>query len=287
VDIWRFLPYGKLTAIENMAIDEAVFRESQRHDSPPTLRFYGWETPCVSMGYFQDAVKEVDIDACRQYHYDVVRRPSGGKAVFHYNDLTYAVVAKTTYPPFTDDILGTYRVISQCIVNGLNKINIEAHMAEKTRPVSVDALETFCFSVPSRYELLVCGKKICGSAQVRSHGSFLQHGSLMMDFDPVKTQAVLLPHRDQARQIAVLAQYATSIMDQKQEAIDVSTICRALKEGFEETMHVCFVEGDLTTKEENFKNRLLTKYHNLQWNMEKSYNNTIRLTEQKNLDIYN
>jgi lipoate-protein ligase A len=184
------------------------------------------------------------------------------------------MVAKTRHPPFTNDILGTYKIINQCIVNGLHQINIKAHMAEETRSANADALETFCFSVPSRYELLVCGKKICGSAQVRSHGSFLQHGSLMMAFDPVKTQAVLLPHRDKAKQIEVLTQSATAIMDQTQEAMDISIICRALKEAFEETMHVSFTEADLTTEEKKLKKQLLNKYRDLQWNMDKCYKDT-------------
>jgi lipoate-protein ligase A len=248
-----------------MAIDEAIFRENQRRDTPPTLRFYGWINPAVSIGYFQNLSKEVDLDTCRKNHYDVVRRPTGGKAVFHDHDLTYAVIAKTKYPPFTDDILGTYQVISRCLVKGLEKIKIHAQMAEEKRAAGNESIDAFCFSVPSLHELLVQGKKICGSAQVRSHGSFLQHGSLLIGFDPAKTRDALLPHLDRDKQIGHLLKSATSVMDQTQDEIDSPTLCRVLKEGIEETLGICCIEGSLTAGEEALKDRLLKKYQDFQW----------------------
>ncbi|MBN1662618.1 MAG: lipoate--protein ligase family protein [Deltaproteobacteria bacterium] len=268
MDQWRFLSYGEFSAFENMAIDEAIFRENQCKDNPPTLRFYGWRSPSVSVGYFQDMSKEVDLEACRKNRYDVVRRPTGGKAVFHYNDLTYAIVARSRTPPFTDDILGTYKVISHCLARGLEKVNIKAQMAEKKRDIDDNAMEAFCFSVPSRYELLVDGKKICGSAQVRSHGSFLQHGSLMISFDAVKTQAVLLPHLDRDKQVSELLRSATSIADCTKVDMDVPTICCVLKEGMETALNIRLIEGQLTAGEEVLKKRLLKKYQDLRWTME-------------------
>jgi len=82
VDGWRLIPYRKFSAFENMAIDEAIFRGNQLGESPPTLRFYGWDPPAISVGYFQDVEQEVDLDYCRKNRVDIVRRPTGGKAVF-------------------------------------------------------------------------------------------------------------------------------------------------------------------------------------------------------------
>lgn len=274
MNLWRFLSFRKLSAFENMAVDEAIFRENQHQDTPPTLRFYGWSIPSVSIGYFQDISKEVDLDACRRYHYDVVRRPTGGKAVFHNDDLTYAVIAKTKNTLFTDNILGTYKVISHCIAQGLKKIKIEAQMAEKKRSLKDNTIEAFCFSVPSLHELLVAGKKICGSAQVRSHGFFLQHGSLMISFDPFKTQAVLLPHLDRDKQISELSRSVTSIKDHIHDEIDIPTICCALKEGIEATLDIRLIDGSLTVEEEALKEKLLKKYRDPQWNMEGTYKGT-------------
>lgn len=271
---WRFLPYRKLSAFENMAIDEAIFRENQLKDTPPTLRFYGWNIPSVSIGYFQDASKEVDLKACRKFGYDVVRRPTGGKAVFHYNDLTYAVISKTQNPLFTDDIIGTYRVISHCIAAGLAKLNIRAQMAEKKRGAMINSLEAFCFSVPSLHELLVNGKKICGSAQVRSRGAFLQHGSLMISFDPVKTQEVLLPHLDKDTQISELLQSVTSMIDHYRGELDIPEVCRALRDGIEDTLKIRLIDGCLTDEEEALKELLLRKYYNNEWNTDGRHSKT-------------
>ena len=97
---WRILPFQKAGAAENMAVDEAVFRESIRKKAPPTLRFYGWRVPALSIGYFQDYEKEVDDEACRRFGVEVVRRPTGGKAVLHEQELTYAVIAGADSPLF-------------------------------------------------------------------------------------------------------------------------------------------------------------------------------------------
>jgi lipoate-protein ligase A len=128
VDPWRILPFRKAGAAENMAIDEAVFRVCIRRKTPPTLRFYGWRVPALSIGCFQDYEKEVDTDACRRFGVEIVRRPSGGKAVLHEQELTYAVIAGADLPLFSQDILDTYRVISGCIAEGLSRVGIRAQM---------------------------------------------------------------------------------------------------------------------------------------------------------------
>ena len=112
-----------------MAMDEAIFRVNQRKDSLPTLRIYRWCPPSISLGYFQKIRDEVDVAACNRYHIDIVRRPTGGKAVLHENDLTYAVIAKEHNPLFTPDILGTYRIISGCIADALSELGIYAEMS--------------------------------------------------------------------------------------------------------------------------------------------------------------
>ena len=89
---WRIIPFNRFNAFENMAIDEAIFKESQKGHMPPTLRFYSWERDTVSIGYFQNAKREVNLDYCRENAIDVVRRPTGGKAVLHESDLTYSLV---------------------------------------------------------------------------------------------------------------------------------------------------------------------------------------------------
>jgi lipoate-protein ligase A len=267
---WRLLPFRQLDAFENMAIDEAIFRVNQRREIPPTLRFYGWASSTVSLGYFQDIKKEVDVEACRRHHIHVVRRPTGGKAVLHEGDLTYAIVAREGNSLFPADILGTYRVISRCIACGLAFLGIEAEMAGKSRMLDGDSLKASCFSSPSRYELLVKNRKICGSAQVRSRGVFLQHGSILMDFNPFKTCDVMLPHSDDCEgQVEQLKQSVTSILEHADQPVDIRMVCRMLMAGFEKTLGVELMQGILSAEEEEIKDNLLKrKYMNVRWNME-------------------
>jgi lipoate-protein ligase A len=268
--IWRFIPFGQLNAFENMAVDEAIFRENQHRDTPPTLRFYGWSSPSISLGYFQDTFREVAVDTCRRDHIDIVRRPTGGKAVLHEHDLTYAVAAKEYNPLFPPDILGTYRVISGCIADALAELGIETEMAVEGRGAHNELLHAACFSVPSQYELLVKRRKICGSAQVRSRGGFLQHGSLLLDFDPVKTCSVLIPrHGDRERHIEQLRTSVTSLYEHTGPAVSMATICHVLRMSFEKNLGIELVEGELTPEEEVLKKQLLIdKYTNDKWNME-------------------
>ncbi len=253
-----------------MAVDEAVFRGAIRKTSPPTLRFYGWRTPAVSVGRFQDAAREIDFDACCRLGIDLVRRPTGGKAVLHERELTYAVIAGDDLPLFPPDILETYRIISGCIARALAECGIRAEMEAAGRVAGEEPLDTSCFSFPSRYELLVTGRKICGSAQTRSQGVFLQHGALLMEFDPGRTCDVILPHGDRERQIDRLRNAVTSVREQATiPPADEETLCRAIRNGFTEVLGIRFREGALTPDEEALTDELMTKkYGSESWNRE-------------------
>jgi lipoate-protein ligase A len=266
---WRLLPFERLPASENMAADEAIFLQSQDRTSPPTIRFYAWLAPAVSIGHFQQINRDIDLSACRKRSIDIVRRPTGGKAVFHGHDLTYAVVGREQRDGFPADILGTYRMISCCLIRGLCELGIEAQMAEDGRKLPDISAEASCFSAPSRYELLVKGRKICGSSQLRSHGVFLQHGSLLLDFDPRQTCEIFLPRQDaRDRQIMHLRKSVTSLRGQGVSFPDMEALCRIMKSGFEAVLGVRLEEGALTPAEEALKGRLLRdKYTNDQWNL--------------------
>jgi lipoyl(octanoyl) transferase len=254
-----------------MAIDEAIFRQAQRTAMMPTLRCYGWSNPTVSLGYFQHVEREIDLTVCRKEGIDIVGRPTGGKAVYHDDDLTYAVVAGEKDAFFPTDIIGTYRVISQCIAAGLCQFGIKVELADRRCEGGPACLKTSCFSVPSHFELLVQNKKICGSAQVRSRGFFLQHGSLLMTFDPAKTYEVMLPHMEPKEDhVRRLRESITSMSDHL--TLDDGMhwkICSALKQAFAEHFNATFREGELTAAEESLKSRLLqTKYRRENWNRE-------------------
>jgi lipoate-protein ligase A len=268
--IWRLLPFRSLDAAENMAIDEALFRECQNSQGPPTLRFYTWLNPAVTFGYFQDPASDIDLEACERYRIDVVRRPTGGKAVLHEGDLAYALVAADTHPSFAPDILGTYRIINGCIARGLALFGLEATMCLDKGPPQDDRLGAACFSSLSRFELLAGGRKLCGSAQVRAHGVFLLHGSILMKFNPERTAVVIGRHyRKEGGQAQSLRASVTSLQDQLGRAVDYESLRQALIRGFELQLGVRLKEGDLSRAEQMRKTELLRdKYRNERWNAE-------------------
>ncbi|MCX5849455.1 MAG: lipoate--protein ligase family protein [Deltaproteobacteria bacterium] len=265
---WRLLDFQNNNIFENMAIDEAVFRETIKNKKHPTIRFYGSRPAAVSIGYFQDAEKEVNIEKCCREGIDIVRRITGGKAVFHFKEITYCVAAGEREKIFPADISGTYEVISRCIARGLSALGIKADLAEGGRAQTGEEINSCCFSVPSKNELLVNGRKICGSAQVRGKGGFLQHGSLLMDFDPLKMAALLLPDRS-PEQVENLGKFVTAINEESASPVDIRDICLQLKKGFIEEMGIELEEETLTPAEETLKNELIKKYTDANWNIER------------------
>ncbi len=261
---WRVLDFQRYNAFENMAIDEAIFHETIKNKKPPTIRFYGWHPAAVSIGYFQDINKEVNVEHCRKDGVDIVRRPSGGKAVFHCSEVTYSVMACNTEESFPPDILGTYKIISNCIAGGLACLGIQAVLAETGRSLQDDDFKACCFSMPSRNELLVSGRKICGSAQMRSGGGFLQHGSILTDFDPVRTASLLLPMRNDW-QLQKLKDSVTTINEEIGLPVDENEICTSLKRSFTEVLGREITEGTLTSAEKELATRLIQKYADLRW----------------------
>ncbi|KQC10174.1 MAG: hypothetical protein APR62_12545 [Smithella sp. SDB] len=264
---WRLLDFQYHNIFENMAIDEAIFHETIKNKKAPTIRFYNSQPVAISIGYFQDARKEVNIEKCYSAGIDVARRITGGKAVFHFDEITYSVVASDHEKSFQPDILGTYKVISKCIAHGLAYLGIKADLLESGRILPERKSEAYCFSVPSKNELLVNGRKICGSAQVRRRGGFLQHGSLLLAFDPAKTADFLLPLRT-PEQIKRLRETVTSVNDEIDSPVDVHEICFQLKKGFVDELGIDLKEETLTSTEETLQNKLMEKYNNTSWTMQ-------------------
>jgi lipoyl(octanoyl) transferase len=262
---WRLLNFQRYNAFENMAIDEAIFRETIENKIPPTIRFYGWRPAAVSVGYFQDIEKEVNIEKCRAEGVDIVRRLSGGKAVLHCDEITYSVVAAKEEKIFPANISDTYKLISNCLAYGLACLGIDANLAPAGRAPAGSDFKSYCFSVPSRNELLVSGRKICGSAQMRTNNGFLQHGSILVNFDPARTASFLLPARNE-EQIRELNNSVAAINSEVLIPVDEKEICANLRNGFAKILEIEITEGKLSEKEEDLKVELVNKYSDWCWN---------------------
>jgi lipoate-protein ligase A len=147
---------------------------------PPVLRLYTWDPPAVSLGHMQDPAALLDLDACRAAGIDVVVRPTGGRAILHWEEVTYAIVAGIEDPHFGTDLPTCHAVVGQCLAAGLAALGVAAELSRPALDPERRLLRQPCFVSPGRAELLVRGRKLLGSAQRRTATAFLQHGSLLL-----------------------------------------------------------------------------------------------------------
>lgn len=269
---WRFLNTGSGNAFFNMAADEAIVRGVAGGGSPPTVRTFGWTPPAVSFGYAQKVGREVDADRCRNRGIHLVRRPSGGRAVLHWNELTYSVLCRADDPLLGGSIQESYRKISACLVAGLRRLGVAAEFEPRRTPASSprgEGLTSPCFSSTTQYEVTLDGRKIIGSAQRRLGDVLLQHGSLLLGPEH-KRLIDLMPDRSQPlkeRFRRELDRHTISLAEAGRSA-EFNAVARALREGFEVTLCVALDESSLTVEERvDAEHLVATKYGTDAWNL--------------------
>jgi lipoate-protein ligase A len=179
---WRLIDSGRLSACYNMALDEAIATCVSKGASPPTLRFYGWDGPAVSLGCFQKTA-DIDIAYCEAVNMPVVRRPTGGRAILHCDELTYSFSVKTDKGIFSTGLLDSYRKISDAFYPALRKIGICAEPRMQREKGSVLAKSPLCFQSSSFGEVMVDNKKLLGSAQKRWANCLIQQGTIPYSYN--------------------------------------------------------------------------------------------------------
>jgi lipoate-protein ligase A len=227
----------------NMAIDEAIWRGRQAGASPPTIRFYAWAPPTVSLGYGQSLDRHVDVGACRRLGVGVVRRPTGGSAIYHdgpERELTYSVLATAEDLGISSDLLDTYRWIGRALVRGLTALGAAAEMVPTGRGLGRDP--AFCFARTGAYEIEVAGRKLVGSAQRRQGTSFLQHGAVLLGVDEPRLRALFPTTPDPLSTLTTL-EAATG----RRPGFD--EVAAALRDGFEAEHALTLSPGGLTDAE--------------------------------------
>jgi len=151
---WRLINSGYQTGAMNMALDEALLHSVASGESPPVLRFYRWRPATITLGYGQSITADVDLEVCRGAGLDVVRRSTGGRAVLHDHEVTYAVIAPVNTGLFGDSVLDCYRVIAEVLQQTLVGLDLPAQLVPgKPRGGQQSAVKAVCFSAPSQYEL--------------------------------------------------------------------------------------------------------------------------------------
>jgi lipoate-protein ligase A len=251
---WRLLLMGNADAFTNMAIDEAVLRQVAAGASLPTLRFYGWKPSAISIGYFQGLELEVDLAACHSRGVDVIRRLTGGGAVYHdtEGEVTYSLAVLESYPGIPRKVLDSYGFLCNGLVMGLDILGVAAEF----RPIN---------------DIVANGKKISGNAQTRRYGGILQHGTLLCDVDPHLMFTLLKVPNEKFRDklIQGVEERVTSIRRELGGG-DREAVTRALVAGFARALDVALEPGVLTDQEIALAETLrMEKYATPAWNQKR------------------
>lgn len=270
---WRFLNTGARDAASNMAIDEAILLTHEASAVPPTLRVYAWNTPALSLGYAQQADKEVNLSACRQHGVSVIRRPTGGRAVLHDCEVTYSVVlpAALSQEPNTTTLSEHYRRIGLALTAALQQLGLPVYFERvRRRPLSPRRLSSpACFSALARYEISAAGRKIVGSAQKRTRKSLLQHGAIPLKINRERLfQCLQTPSHQQVAVVQEAYRTMTAVNEIAPSPIAIPRLHQALQEAFANAFGVTMIQSPLELTEERLATELrTTKYATRVWNL--------------------
>jgi len=212
--------------------------------------FFTWEPPAISIGYFQSLEEEVDLDVCKKFGVDYVRRMTGGGAVFHDKELTYSIVIPEAHSQIPNNIMKSYSRICGALIKGLKQLGIESRYA----PIN---------------DIITDGKKISGNAQTRKAKTVLQHGTILMDVDVEKMFSLLKVPNEKIRDklISDVKQRVTSVEHILGEDISFANVAEAMKIGFEEEFNVKLNKDALTKEEIELTNKFEKEYFSArEWN---------------------
>lgn len=264
---WRLILDPPAPGAWNMAVDEAILNAATQGDVPPTLRLYAWDPACLSLGYAQP-ISDVDEKRLEEFGWDMVRRPTGGRAILHTDELTYSVCGPEHEPVLSGDILSSYKRLSAAILAALEHIGVGVQaLPQEKNPVSKTP-EPVCFEIPSNYEITANGKKLVGSAQARRQGGVLQHGTLPLYGDLARIVQVLrFPNPVSRAQAAErLLDRATTIQTALGRLVDWQLAADSFIRAFSETLKLELLPGSLTEAEQLLAQQLLEeKYANPSW----------------------
>ena len=258
MSVWRFLKLEVEDAFTNMAVDEAILSARIAGMVPNTLRFYRWKPSAVSIGRFQDVFNEVYVENCRKHEVDIVRRITGGGAVYHdhVGEITYSVVVKESDLGFAD-VASTYNMICEGLIEAAKMLGISADFnpgdPKKCPNVTINR------------------RKISGSAQSRKKGVLLQHGTFLLDTNLEKMFTFLrVPWAKTCMEVIPVAEKRlTSVKEELGTSISIKEAHQALVRGFQKTFETQPMEGKLTSYEQKLAEKLRReKFATDRWNFE-------------------
>lgn len=266
---WRLILDTFHDGSMNMSIDESIMHAVGAGLQPPTLRLYGWQPFCLSLGYGQ-RIADVDFNRLLSQGWGVVRRPSGGKAILHADELTYSVALPEHDPIAQGGILPTYLRMSEALHLAMSTLGLSVWTTSPN--ADAESMGAVCFEVPSKYEITFGGKKLIGSAQLRRHQAVLQHGTLPLFGDITRICEVLTYPDEATRTLArqQVAQRATTLSMALGQSLEWGTVAEGIAYGFAQTLEIDWLVQPLSEAEYNHALALYhTVYTSDHWNLKR------------------
>ena len=234
----------------NMATDCAILEGVSAGRQPPTLRLYGWDPMCLSVGYGQ-RLRDVDRQRLQARGWQLVRRPTGGKAILHGDELTYCLCLPIAHSLANGDILSSYQRISAGLAAGLECLGLMVSSGPKGAGLNNNSPGPVCFEIASHYEITVSGRKLVGSAQMRRKAGILQHGTIPIRGDVGRICDVLTfrseDERDSLRQS--VRKRAVTLEALMESAPSWDKVADAFVAGFEQAFGFDILRQELSCDE--------------------------------------
>lgn len=239
---WRLINLETHDAFYNMGIDEAILNARIRDEVPNTVRFYRWKPSAVSIGKNQSLNAEANVQACKNHGVDIVRRITGGGAVYHdyEGEITYSIMVKQEKEiPFETDL--SFIRLCTGIVIALNKIGLNAYHGKHHCP-----------------SIFIDDRKISGNAQTRRKGVILQHGTILRDYDPDLMYTYLRVREGIKKEKVVHSVYQkiTTIKRELKNQVPIDDLEKILIESFEQSFETKFSQEELTKNEKTEAEKL-------------------------------
>jgi lipoate-protein ligase A len=253
---WRFLDGGLGDGAANMSEDMACLMACEQRLCPPTIRLYGWERPTLTLGYGQEATRLINLDKASQLEIPIIRRPTGGRVLLHDEELTYSLISPNDHPVFSGGLKNSMCVISEILTNSLVDLGCSKDDIRFALPVrSKGQSDPACFALANHFELTCQGKKIIGSAQRRMKYAFLQHGSILLNFNRPLLNSLLFFKNEELSQNSLigLTQSSISLNEYFRRIVSFQHAYAAFKEGFSKFLNTKLVPGILTQEEIKYR----------------------------------
>ena len=250
---WRVIEDEPKNGEVNMAIDRAILSSCESGITPPTLRLYTWKRPTLTVGYAQDFKKEINVDRCQQLGIQIIRRPTGGRALLHNHEITYSFAAPIPHPKFPSSLFGAYKTVAEALLEGLKEMGIcDAVLASGDRAYKGSPYHSpSCLSSINHLEIEINGAKLVGSAQRRTKGAFLQHGSILLDLDRTLLNSLFKFSTDynRYRSMNILNNKVVTLPECLGKNVTRDEVFQALKNGFSRVLQGNWTPGHLNSFE--------------------------------------